>query len=122
MKKILIIILCLIPIFAAGKRKHHESYYQEKFCAELGGMSEITMQNKTRCDCITRHYAIEFDFANKFYEAIGQSLDYSISTGKLPGIVLILENKKDLKYWKRLNNVINYHELLIRTWKIENFK
>ncbi len=122
MKKILIIILCLIPIFAYGKRKNPESYYQEKFCTSLGGLSEIVLVDKTRCDCLTQAFVFEVDFADKFYEAIGQALYYSIITGRKPAILLIIENKKDLKYWTRLNDVIKYHELPIKAWKLENFK
>lgn len=61
-------------------------------------------QGKTRCGCLTTTHAIEFDFADKWYEAVGQSLYYSYMSGEKPGIVLILENPTDAKYLTRLKN------------------
>ncbi|UCD31994.1 MAG: hypothetical protein JSV38_14720 [Desulfobacterales bacterium] len=78
------------------------------------------MPDKTRCDCVTDTYAIEFDFASNWAESIGQGLHYSVLTNKKAGIVLILENLKDRKYWIRLNNTIEHFDLPIDTWSIEN--
>jgi hypothetical protein len=62
---------------------------------------------------------VEVDFASKFYEAIGQALYYSLQTGKKGGIVLILEDKSDYKYWLRLNSVIQHFNLPIDTWMVK---
>ena len=43
--------------------------------------------------------------SNKWAEAIGQALYYSIMTGKKPGIVLIMEKETDGRYLKRLRAV-----------------
>ena len=67
---------------------------------------------------MTESNAIEFDFADKWEEAIGQSLYYSLQTGKKAGIVLILEKPKDMRYWIRLNSVILNDGLDIDTWMI----
>jgi hypothetical protein len=40
--------------------------------------------------------------------------------GKIPGIVLILENVKDRIYWIRLNTVIQHFNMPIDTWKVGN--
>lgn len=80
---------------------------------------EVALPDKTRCDCLTDSHAIEFDFGSKWAEAIGQALYYAIQTGKKAGIVLILEDQKDLNYWIRLNTVIDHFSLPIDTWKIE---
>ena len=76
------------------------------------------MPDRTRCDCLTQTHAIEFDFGSKWAEAIGQSLYYSLQTGKRAGIVLILEKSKDYRYWMRLNTTIEHFDLPIDTWKI----
>jgi hypothetical protein len=60
----------------------------------------------TRCDCLTDTHAIEFDFGNKWAEAVGQSAYYALQTQKKAGIVLILESPKDIKFWIRLNSTI----------------
>lgn len=97
-------------------RLHKEADYQNKWCQRAGGLTEVVQADKTRVDCLTRNYAIEFDFGSKWAESIGQALYYSIQTGKKPGIVLILEKESDYKYWIRLNTVIEHSDLNIRTW------
>ena len=74
------------------------------------------LSEHVRCDCLTRDYSIEFDFAEKWVEAVGESLYYSKETGKKAGIVLILETKEDFKFWLRMNETIQYHNLPIETW------
>jgi hypothetical protein len=113
-----IIALLIIPAQSYAKRDHHEKWYQEKWCGEKGGKSEVVLPDKTRCDCLTGSHAIEFDFGNKWAEAIGQSLYYSFQTGKRAGIVLIIEHKKSYKYWIRLNSIIKHFNLPIDTWLI----
>ena len=99
----------------AGRRMHHEKWYQENYCI---GESEVTMPDRTRCDCVTATYAIEYDFANKWCEAIGQSLHYALQTGKRAGIFLIIEKSKDRKYLDRLNSVIEQYNLPITVWTV----
>jgi hypothetical protein len=41
-----------------------------------------------------------------------------MQTDKKAGIVLILENMKDRKYWIRLNTTIQHFNLPIDTWNI----
>ncbi len=82
---------------AWAKHIHREKYYQEKWCADKSGRVEVVLPDRTRCDCPTRTHAIEFDFGNNWAEAIGQSLYYSIQTGKKAGIALILEKPSDYK-------------------------
>lgn len=67
--------------------------------------------------CLTTKNAIEFDFGKKWAEAIGQSLYYSLQTGKRAGVVLILETPKDRKFWIRLNSTIDFYKLPIDTWQ-----
>jgi hypothetical protein len=118
MSKLIITMLffpLLVPISCFG----HEKIYQEKWCAEQKGKTEVSLPDGTRCDCITAKNAIEIEYAKKWYEAIGQSLYYSLQTGKRAGVVLILETKKDYKYWIRLNTTIAHFKLPIDTWKID---
>ena len=46
----------------------------------------MTMLDGTRCDILTDTHAIEVDFADKWAEAIGQSLKYATQTGKKAGM------------------------------------
>ena len=120
MKKIIVITIFLFAaVNCHAKRLRPEKLYQERWCADRGGQTEVVLPDKTRCDCVTDTHAIEFDFGDKWAEAIGQSLFYGLQTGKKPGIVLILENIKARKYWIRLNSTIQHYNLPIDAWVIE---
>ncbi|MCP4761263.1 MAG: hypothetical protein GY870_05745 [archaeon] len=128
MKKLFIAVLAItvlsIPITSFAKRKMKEIVYQKSWCADAFGKTEVRLPDGTRCDCITESYAIEFDFADNYYQAVGQALHYSYSTNKIAGIVLILESKRDNIYWVKLNKIVNNLKLMgidFRLWKIENY-
>lgn len=98
--------------------KPSESYYQELWCNQEQGVIEYVLEDRTRVDCLTKTHAIEFDFARKWAEAIGQALHYSAMTGLEPGIALIIETDKDMKYWERLKNTLSTKCLKIKLWCI----
>ncbi|UCD31997.1 MAG: hypothetical protein JSV38_14735 [Desulfobacterales bacterium] len=103
------------------KREHPEKWYQEKWCREQRGQVEVVLHDKTRCDCVTDTHAIEFDFGSNWAEAIGQSSYYALQTGKRAGIVLMLVNLKDRKYyWIRLNTTIQHFNMPIDTRRVGN--
>lgn len=81
----IIVCLLVLSITARAGEKH-----KEKWCQAHRGRIEVTLPDKTRCDCITGSNAIEFDFAHKWAESIGQALYNSLQTGKRGGVVLIL--------------------------------
>jgi hypothetical protein len=111
-----ILFLVLLPAFVEAKRLHKEREYQAAWCERKEGQAEVILPDRTRADCLTIDYAIEFDFGSKWAKAIGHALHYAIQTGKKPGIVLILEEQSDYKYWIRLNTVIDRFKLDIKTW------
>ena len=89
-----------------AKRLHKEIEYQQVWCKQQNGILEYKLEDSTRVDCLLSDKAVEFDFANKWAECIGQSLYYGIKTNKTPICVLILENgEKDNKYLKRILDV-----------------
>ena len=92
---------------------HLEKEYQKAWCTKAGGIMEFKNKDNTRVDCLTKNYAIEFDFAEKWAESIGQALYYALLTGKKSGVVLISENKeKDVPF-------INRASLLAKKYKIK---
>lgn len=108
-KKIFIcILLALILVSnAQASRLYSEKEYQAVWCGKYKGTTEYILPDKTRVDCLTDTLAVEFDFANKWAECIGQALYYGQKTGKTPACVLIMENgDKDLKYLKRLRYAV----------------
>lgn len=82
-----------------------ESYYQNQWCTSDFGRKEAVLWDMTRVDCLAKDYAIEFDFAKKWAESIGQSLYYAKLTGKKPAIALILTSPTDYKYVKRVERL-----------------
>lgn len=82
-----------------------ESYYQNQWCTSDFGRKEAVLWDMTRVDCLAKDYAIEFDFAKKWAESIGQSLYYAKLTGKKPAVALILTSPTDYKYVKRVERL-----------------
>ena len=84
-----------------------ESYYVNQWCTADFGRKEVILWDMTRVDCLAKDYAIEFDFAKKWAEAIGQSLYYAKMTGKSPAVVLILTSPTDYRFVKRIERLDN---------------
>jgi len=122
MKNRTIALVLLMLFFSAtlnAAHFHRESWYQKRWCALQCGETEVVLLYKTRCDCLTETHAIEFDFAKKWAEAIGQALFYSTQTEHKAGIVLIIENEeKDQRYVDILSITIQYYGLPIDVWTI----
>ena len=88
------IILAMLFMATQAQAKL-EKDYQKETC---NGVIEYRLDDGCRVDCLTDEYAIEYDFANKWAEAVGQALYYAEKTGKKPAIVLILKNEKQKKH------------------------
>jgi len=95
-------------LFSTAVQANSESWYVQLSC---DGEIEVQLPDRTRIDCLTDEYAIEYDFTSKWAEAIGQSLHYSLMTGKQAGIILI-GSQEDAGY-KRALEVIKAYNLPI---------
>lgn len=63
---------------------------------------EVVLWDNTRVDLVNEEYAIEVDWANKWQQAIGQSVYYSIVTNKKPAIILLVNDlDQDLRHTLR---------------------
>ena len=100
-----IILIVLTNNCAHAAHIYPEKVYQHYWCQKVCGVVEYRLPQGQRVDCLTKTHAIEFDFANKVYEGIGQAIYYSVATGLKPGIVLIIEEEKDKKYLEILKMV-----------------
>lgn len=86
--------------------RHNEASYQQAWCSAHNGIMEYENNDFTRVDCLTKTHAVEFDFANKWHESIGQALHYGLKTGKKPMVVLILDNPdKQMVYYNRVKRI-----------------
>jgi hypothetical protein len=97
--------------YGSGTRHlHSEKSYQRAWSQKNGGIVEYVNDDNTRVDCLTSTHAIEFDFANKWAESVGQALYYQYKTGKKAKVVLILENPRNqMVYYKRVQALAKIH-------------
>lgn len=121
MKKFIILMLLLIVILPVeAKRIYSEKVYQTQWCNQHNGKMEYRLNDKARVDCVTDTLAVEFDFANKWAECVGQALYYGRQTKKQPACVLIMENgEKDLKYLYRLRRAAYKKGVNMRTYTMK---
>lgn len=106
----------MLTMPANAKYAHKEAEYQTVWCKAHNGEIEYKLIDNTRVDCLTKKYAVEFDFAKKVYESIGQALYYSAMTKKRPAIVLIMENPTaEEKYLQKLKLVAKKHKIKVFT-------
>ncbi|MBR2524979.1 hypothetical protein IKE67_00790 [bacterium] len=111
--------------FKYVKHQHSESSYQHAWCSANNGIEEFENADYTRVDCLTSTHAVEFDFANKWAESIGQALHYQFMTGKKAKVILILENpKSQMVYYNRVKNLSKIYNFDVEyiTPKILNLK
>ena len=120
--KVLILFLVLFCIGSLFSEKDQDAYQEkdyQKCCGILmDGDIEVRLDDGSRCDIVTKEYAIEVDFAYKWAEAIGQSLYYAAMLNKKPGIVLIVTKKSNLRFYDRLMIVNEKYNLGIEIWLI----
>lgn len=89
-----------VPVMIKTKEHNYkESDYVNAYCR---GQIEFQLKDYTRIDCLGDEYAIEFDWAKKWAESIGQSLYYSKMTGKKPAVAIIMKSKRDKRYIRRI--------------------
>ncbi len=95
-----------------------EGDYVNMYCK---GIIEYQLPDRTRVDCLTDEYAIEYDWAKKWAESIGQAMYYSKMTGKKPAVAIIIKNPYERLYIKRIEKAnpeikifeiktVDYHE------------
>ena len=105
------LILLLSCQISQAKHLYSEKYYQNIWCEKQNGIKEFRLIDGTRVDCLTKTQAVEFDFAPKWAEAIGQSLHYARLTGKNPAIVLIIEKNSDFKYYNKIRPLCEKYQI-----------
>lgn len=119
---LLILISFLLPV-QATQRIYPERTYQAQWCRAHNGIIEYPLSDRTRVDCLTDSLAVEFYFANKWAECIGQSQYYSLKTNRQAACVLIMERgEKDIKYLNRLRKVAYKKGIRTFTMKPEHIK
>jgi hypothetical protein len=93
-----------------------ESYYRNSMCSKWKGTSQYALDDGTRVDCLTDKYAVEFAFSYRWAEAVGQTLHYSMKTGKKAGIVLIMNENNSQASLEKMKDLIGHYRLDIKIW------
>ena len=122
MKTLALLVLLATCSLLQAKRLYPESHYQQYYANLGGGETEVVLGDNTRCDIVTDTHAIEVDFADKWAEAIGQSLSYGLTLNLKPAIVLIMEQENDERHFIRINTIIDHYQLNIEVFPIRVFK
>ena len=113
MKKVLFLAIAILSLkqYCIGATLHSEKSYQMAWQEKYGGIIEYQNDDYTRVDVLTNTHAIEFDFAKKWAESVGQALYYQYKTGKRAKVILIIENhKKDFIYYNRVKDLSKIHD------------
>lgn len=112
----LFLIFSLLLAAGCAHKPLHEKDYQRWWCEKHAGELEYRLPDKTRVDCLTKEYAVEVEYAPKWAESIGQALYYAQSTGRKPAVLVIVRDKDDERFLKRLRVVAK--EQGIKVWTI----
>ena len=91
------LILLLFPIIAQAAEVN-EAAYRDKFCASVGGQTEVVTSIGTRADCMTQWGAFELDYMKKsmkWAEMLGQAMHYAALLHKHAVAVPIVESESD---------------------------
>ena len=105
-----------VPAFA--KSLKNEVEYKKEWCAKYNGEVDYKIRDKTTVDCITDTHAIEFENGKNWNSAIRKSRQQSMRLGKMPGVVLIIENSKDKNYLHKLREINEKRRLGIKIWTV----
>jgi len=117
---VLVLICWALPVCA--KHLHTEKEYQAYWCNKKGGQMEYKLNDGTRVDCLLPDMAVEFDFASKWHECIGQALYYGRKTRRTPACVLIMEKgDNDYRFLYRLRYTV-YQKKKIPEFKTFSIK
>ena len=75
-----------------------EADYVALVCPRLGGVPEYRTSVGARIDCLTDSQAIEFDWANKWYEGVTQAMYYAMLTERQAAVALIEKGPNPQRY------------------------
>jgi len=105
-------LFILLVLYSGVVSAMTEGDYVDIHCK---GEIEHRLPDKARVDCLMPDYAIEYDHAKKWGEAVGQALYYASQTNRKPGIALIV-GPSDWRYVERLFEAIQKSDTPIRVW------
>ena len=112
------VLLGALLLAASALRAQSEADYIRTIAAHWGAETEVAVASG-RVDILTDAYAIEVERASKWKNAIGQSLWYGLQKDRAAGIVLLVTQPSEYKYFLQLNSALAHGGLAgrIRVWQ-----
>ncbi len=119
-------LLFLPPVSALPDTEDWNELQWSKFIAEkLGGEVEHRLPDGARVDILTDEVAWEVDWctkskAGKHWEAPAQAIFGAVSTGSMPGVILLYDGSETAKRaYLRCLVVCSRTDVKLRTWKVQ---
>jgi len=110
--KYILLLLLSFNTYALSEKEHQR--------VNCKGEMEVKIKGG-RIDCLTELYAVEYDFAYKWKNAISQSRWYALQTGKRAGIALIYRKPSDETYLEYLIEYLHGYDIYIRVWIVKDY-
>ena len=107
------IVFAIAMLVAQPIEAQSEKSWADELCPS-NGIREHRNDDWTRVDCLTPEFAIEYDFADKWYSCFGQALHYGFKTNRRPKCVLITTPDtahKVHRYKQRIEALANHHDI-----------
>jgi hypothetical protein len=98
---------CLMGYVAHGA----EADYRDNHCGLVKGQTELRNSDGTYTDCYLPDQSIEYDFARKWYECLGQAMHYARLNRNAAVCLLIVEKPTDQKYVDRADKLVEHFRL-----------
>ena len=99
------------------KSSDGETVWSKWLAAQMNGIAEYTLPDRSRVDILTPTLAIEVDWVKKWAEAIGQAIYYGVVTERQPAILLLLRSKPtEKKYLLRAKRSAEELNIPVFTW------
>lgn len=124
---LVVLVLFVFMVEVEAQELKSEDDYVRAWCpGNQDETVEHVLSDRTRIDCLAHDFlAIEFDWARKWYESMGQAMHYARmknrqhNTDKYQAVVaLIVLKESDYKYVIRCLQTIAYYNLPIQVYVI----
>ncbi len=109
MRQILAALVVAMSFPLVEGKAAHEKIHQTEWCQRENRYTEELLNDGTQADCLTKTHAIEIKHASEWegvVKSLGQAIHYAQQADRQPGIVLIVEDRKDCRYVRRLRKTL----------------
>lgn len=103
-----LVVAVLLSALPAASERDESNRLAAKYQAKV----EVQLPDGTRVDLLSDTHAWEVDWAYNYCQGIGQTLYYSLKTGKKPGLILLTEDPgTDWRLLVRAAELCGHHDI-----------